>query len=414
MPTVDKPSFSYDPYSPEAMSDPLPFYRILRDRHPVYWLEEYDAWAISRFEDVYSVLADPDGHFVATNHTVIGRSGLASLERGAIRRPSLDPLESFNRLDDPQYGEVRQAMGAPFRPRAASRLEPFVREQARQLLDELAPRRSFDVVAEYGGQVAARTMCWLFGLPLERAAELLQAVNGMAHMDSVTGNFTEDRLHFAERWMAVAHEAVERRRAAGADGSVPAIDGLIHHEFDGRRLSDSELAPQVGLVLVGGSETLPKVVGHGLLELQRHPVQREEVGADPDRLKTALEEMIRFCAPAQFFLRTVRKPIEIGGKQLRPGQRVLPLNMSANRDEREFEAPDEFRWNRVMERHLSFGQGMKFCLGTHVARLEGRVLLEELIRRIPRYAIDEATAQRPPSSFQWGYDHLTLHTDTKD
>jgi cytochrome P450 len=113
--------------------------------------------------------------------------------------------------------------------------------------------------------------------------------------------------------------------------------------------------------------------------------------------------MLRFCAPAQWFTRTVKKPLTIAGAELGVGQRIFPLLMSANRDEREFDEPDTFRWDRTIDRHLAFGQGQGFCIGNHVARLEGRILLEELLARVPEYEIDIDRAERPPSSFQWGW-----------
>ena len=156
-------------------------------------------------------------------------------------------------------------------------------------------------------------------------------------------------------------------------------------------------------ILFGGIETLPKLVAHGLMELWRHPDQRREVGADPERCATAFEEMLRYCAPAQWFTRTVRRPIVIAGQDLGVGHRIFPLLMSANRDEREFDDPDEFRWDRPIARHLAFGQGQNFCIGNHLARLEGRVLVEELLARVPEYEIDLDGARRPPSMSQWGF-----------
>jgi cytochrome P450 len=159
----------------------------------------------------------------------------------------------------------------------------------------------------------------------------------------------------------------------------------------------------LAVVLFGGVETLPKVVSHGLIELWRRPDQRRQVAADPANGATAFEEMLRYCAPAQWFSRTVKRPITIAGQELGVGHRIFPLLMSANRDEREFDDPDEFRWNRPIRRHLAFGQGQVFCPGNHLARLEGRILVEELLARVPDYEIDLEAARRPPSSFQWGW-----------
>jgi len=222
----------------------------------------------------------------------------------------------------------------------------------------------------------------------------------------------QDRVLRAEGFASLSEvvgNVVRGRRSAGADGQVPLVDGLLQYRLDGRALSDEEITGAVLVtVLFGGIETLPKIVAHGLMELWRHPDQRRAVGGDPDRCATAFEEMLRYCAPAQWFSRTVRRPIVVAGQELGPGHRIFPLLMSANRDEREFEDPDEFRWNREIARHVAFGQGQNFCIGNHLARLEGRVLVEEVLTRVPDYDIDVDHAQRPPSSFQWGWRSMPL------
>jgi cytochrome P450 len=149
-------------------------------------------------------------------------------------------------------------------------------------------------------------------------------------------------------------------------------------------------------------------VSGGLLELWRYPEQRAAVASLPAHCATAFEEMLRYGAPLQWVGRTVTSPVVVAGTPMAPGERVLLLLASANRDEREFEDPDQFRWDRPMPRHLAFGYGMHFCVGHHVARLEGRVLLEELLDRIPHYEIDVEGALRPPSEFQVGYTAMPL------
>jgi len=224
----------------------------------------------------------------------------------------------------------------------------------------------------------------------------------------VTGGFPAERNELRAPVVAAVTASIARRRAAGADGSLPLIDGLLHYAFDGRTLSDEEIARQLMPVITGGTETLPKVVAHGLMELYLRPDQLAVVRSDPAHCRAAFEEMLRFCAPAQWFTRTVKQPFELHGTRFAAGNRLILLLASANRDEREFDAPDEFRWDRPIDRHLAFGHGQHFCIGTHVARLEGRVLLEELLARITRYSIDVEAAERPPSDFQWGWTQVPI------
>ena len=397
--------FSYDPYAPEVAADPLPFYKVLRDRYPAYWIPQYEGWAISRFEDVWQILSDREGRITTTEGTLMFRQALVVSNGGVVPEPEYDPLVQLSNTESPVHEQLRQVVGAPLRRPAVARLEELIRGMTRARLDELVPLGRFDVTVDYAGVVAAGTMCHLFGLPLEHAAAVRDLIFGAA-----TG--VQDRVLRAEGFASLSElvgNVVRGRRSAGADGQVPLVDGLLQYRLDGRALSDEEITGAVLVtVLFGGIETLPKIVAHGLMELWRHPDQRRAVGGDPDRCATAFEEMLRYCAPAQWFSRTVRRPIVVAGQELGPGHRIFPLLMSANRDEREFEDPDEFRWNREIARHLAFGQGQNFCIGNHLARLEGRVLVEEVVTRVPDYDIDVDHAQRPPSSFQWGWRSMPL------
>jgi cytochrome P450 len=400
MTTVTLDTFQYNPFSPEVKADPLPFYKVLRDQFPAYFIEEYDAWAISRFADVWAILNDTDGHITSTEGTMMFQEQLLVKNGGVVPPPAYNPLAVLSYTESPVHEELRQAVGPPLRRNAVLRLEELIRSMARARLDELIPLGRFNVTSDYGGIVAAATMCHMFGIPLSDAEMVRDAVlacdpsvQDVAAQGVAYGQLTE-----------LVTDVVRHRRAAGADGRYPLVDGLLNFRLDGRALSDEEISGSVlATILFGGAETLPKVVAHGFMELWRSPDQRRQVAAEPANAAVAFEEMLRFCAPAQWFTRTVKKPITIAGQELGVGHRIFPLLMAGNRDEREFEDPDTFIWNRPIERHLAFGQGQGFCIGNHVARLEGRILIEELLARVPEYEIDIDHANRPPSSFQWGW-----------
>ena len=398
-------TFVYDPFAADVMADPLPFYQVLRDQYPAYWLPQYEAWAISRFADVWEVLSDRDGRITTTEGTLMFREQMVVSNGGVVPEPGYDPLQVLSYTESPIHEQVRHAIGPALRRSAAIGLEGFVRDQARARLDELVPSGSFNVTTEYAGVVAAATMCHLFGIPLDDAIAVRDAVFAAAP----GAQDPELQAHGYARLSDLVAEVVRDRRAAGADGRYPLIDGLLEYRLMGRALTNEEISGSVlATVLFGGVETLPKILAHGLMELWRHPDQRREVGADPARCARAFEEMLRFCAPAQWFTRTVRHPITIAGQELGTGHRIFPLLMSANRDEREFADPDAFQWDRPITRHLAFGHGQCFCIGSHVARLEGLILVEELLRRAPNYEIDIDAAVRPPSSFQWGWRTVPL------
>jgi cytochrome P450 len=351
------------------------------------------------------VLSDVEGRITTTEGTLMFKEQLAVSNGGVVPKPDYEPLPVLSYTESPIHEELRQAVLPALKRPAALRLEEFIRGLARARLDDLIPAGRFNVNRDYAGMVAAGTMCHIFGIPMSEVELVRDAVLASAPGTQDMAQQAKDYLALCER----VTEVVGDRRAAGADGSFPLVDGLLNYRLNGRPLTDDEISSSVlSVVLFGGVETLPKVVAHGLMELWRHPDQRREVAADPSNCATAFEEMLRYCAPAQWFSRTVKEPITIAGRQLAVGHRIFPLLMSANRDEREFDQPDEFRWDRPITRHLAFGQGKVFCIGTHVARLEGRILLEELLARVPEYEIDIDHAERPPSSFQWGWRTVPL------
>jgi len=399
--------FSYDPFDPAVMADPLAYYRVLRDQYPLYYLAQWDTFALSRFADIWDVLAVNDGTFVASEGTLPPASTLGHHNDGPVADPLWHPLPFHAVFDAPVYDGVRRAHSQPFRPKPAAQLETRIRELANERLDELLPRGTFDLTQDYGGIVAASMVCEFLGIPVDLASEVLASVNAGSLAQPGSG---VDTAQSRPSYLDYLIPSVKRRRANASDGDLPVVDGLLGYRLpDDSPLDDVEVATQMLCVFIGGTETVPKIVAHGLWELLRHPDQLAAVKADPKaNVPVAREEMIRYCAPAQWFARTVRKPYSIHGTAIEPGQRVITLLASANRDEREYPQPDEFIWNRPVQRMLAFGRGQHFCLGYHVARLEIAVMIEEWLRRVPDFRIIEESAIRPPSSFQWGWSSLPV------
>jgi cytochrome P450 len=399
--------FSYDPFDPAVMADPLTYYRVLREHYPVYYLAQWDTFALSRFADIWDVLAVTDGTFVASEGTLPPASTLGHHNDGPVADPPWHPLPFHAVFDAPIYDGVRQAHSKSFRPRAAAQLETRIRELVNEQLDQLLPRGTFDLTQDYGGIVAASVVCEFLGIPVDLASEVLASVNAGSLAEPGSG---VDTAQSRPNYLDYLIPSVKRRRANTSDGQLPVVDGLLGYQLpDDSALDDVEVATQMLCVFIGGTETVPKIVAHGLWELLRHPDQLAAVRGDPKaNVPVAREEMIRYCAPAQWFARTARKPFTIHGTTIEPGQRIITLLASANRDEREYLQPDEFIWNRPIQRMLAFGRGQHFCLGYHVARLEIAIMIEEWLRRVPDFRIIEESAFRPPSSFQWGWSSLPV------
>lgn len=403
-----------DPFSLELMVDPLPFYKALRDHDPCRYYPEYDTFLFSRFEDVWDVLRVGDNVFLATETNLPTPQYLRThRNEGAPPLASTNPMAPGPSLHSPYYEQMRQAHIAPLRPRAVKSLANFITGFVRRRLDELCPRGTFDAVGDYAGMTAASTICHLFGIPLSKAPLILDYVYQITRLDPEQGGV--DLSSFFVKLKQFLVPPIEARRMAGADGENALIDGLIRYRAeDGRALSDNEIADQLVCVMIGGLESVAKVTGQGLMELWKRPDQLAEIRADlTTNVPIAVNEIVRFCAPAQYTFRTAHKDIAVAGVEIRAGQRVACMLHSASRDEREFDDPEAFVWNREIPRVISFGLGQHHCIGKHLALLEVQTLITEFLARVDDFAFVMEEAERNPSCFQRGWTKLPVSIEAR-
>jgi cytochrome P450 len=397
----------YDPFSVDAMRDPFPTYRELRALGPVYRLEQYDAWALPRFEQVWQVAQDRD-NFSIVEGPVFGRDKLLHHNKGAPDTVPKRPVPSFAAVDPPLHTQLRQSMFPSFTPRACRDLAAEIDEMVHHQLDALRDVERFDVVADYASPVAVISTLRFLGLPLADAEALRRLINTSTTRDPDTPGQSEAGLAAHLELRAYLTAVIGQRRTSGETcGDV--IDRLLAFtDAEGRPFSDDEIAVQISTLLVGGGETLPKIIAGGLLQLDAHPEQRDELVDDPALTAQAFEEMVRLEGVLQFVGRTLVRDTVIGGQSMRAGQRVLLLLQSANRDDREFVDPESFSIHRTILRQVGFGHGVHFCIGAHAARLVGIALLRGMVQRFPDYRPDRSAATRPPSEFQIGWTSLPV------
>jgi hypothetical protein len=268
-------------------------------------------------------------------------------------------------------------------------LEPEVRAFVRRCLDRAAEAGELDAIRELADPLAAFVACELLGLPQADAPLLVDWVHRYTRNDPGDLGRSADALAAAREMNEYLAEHARRwRRSLGREGSVVSV--FLGFELGGRRLTDREIASHLQTLVIGGTDTTPKGIGSALLRLHQHPDQRARLAAEPRRIPAAFTEVLRYDMPTQFMARTVARDVELHGQKLRRGQGVLLLFAAANRDEREFPDPDRFDVGRNPRRILSFGHAAHVCLGAHVARLEGRVVLEEFLARFPGYHLDES------------------------
>ena len=399
--------FRYDPYSDAARRDPHTLYPVLREEYPAYYMPEYDAWAVSRYGDVWDAFMD-SRNFSEAEGQVFAREQLLVHHRGAPPPMKLDPKSMFLFLDAPYHTKFRQALAAPFLKGNVGKLEPAITALIQRRLDEVLAMGTFDLNGDFASYISVGATAILTGLPVEDSGHVIELVNRMVARDPDRPGVRPDGLVARAEIIEWLKETIRRRRRDEGEASR-VVDPLIHGDMIGRPQTDDEIATDILAILVGGTETVPKVLSGGLLELQKHPDQLAAVRADVDaNAPIAFEEMLRFNAPAQWFGRTAKNPVEVAGVTVEPGQRVILLIASANRDPREFADPDAFIWNRKARRMLSFGVGPHFCIGIHLARLEGQIMLRELLRRTKDFTLHPEQGEWAVSEFQIGWTRLPI------
>ncbi len=403
-------SFRYDPFSVEAMRDPYRFYPTLREEFPAYFIPEYDTYVFSRYADVWDGFMDGE-HFSEAERQLFSREDLLVHHRGNPPQPVLDPMGMFLFLDPPLHTGFRRALAPPFTKPNVGKLAEQITTLVRDRLAELLPRGRFDLNTDFGSYVSAAATSTILGFPISDAERLVSLVNRMVAREGDKPGGTPDGVVARNEVMDYLISAVAARRA-GRSAENGIIDPLITADLIGRPLTDPEVAIDLLSILVGGSETVPKVLAGGILALWKQPDQLAQVLADPVAAAAPLyEESLRYCAPAQWFGRTVKKRHELGGVTLEPGQRVILLIAAANRDPREFDAPESFIWNREHRRMLSFGVGPHFCIGAHLARLEGQIMVRELLSAAPRFTLEPEAGDWAVSEFQVGWTKLPIRID---
>lgn len=387
----------YDPFSDEVLDDPNPVYARLRRESPVHHLEAYDAWAVARFADIWEVSSDP------VSYTT--RRGTSAPQ---LLTKVLPPFPNLNHMDPPAHTALRKQIWSYFSPRGVARFEDALRTATRSRLDELMPRGRFDVMEELAFPVSARMACIAMGFPVEDASLLVELVQRFfAREEGVTGMGPKAMAAYGEIEQYL-RALTDERLAAGVVADNPVDTILAAPEIDGVRPAPETRASHLFLLLSGSTETFPKTFASTLHRLWQHPDQRAEVVADPSLVPDAYDEALRYDMPTQFLCRTTLREVEIGGVRIPEGRPVLLLYPSGNRDEAEFAEPDRFDVHRRAERILTFGHGVHRCLGVHFAKLEGRVMLSELLARAPDYEVDVAGAQRLRTEFVQGFANLPI------
>ena len=385
-----------DPYDYHFHEDPYPYYKRLRDEAPLYRNEELNFWALTRHADV---------HTGFRNSTALSNKLGVSLDP-ISRTPEAYRTMSFLAMDDPGHLRLRTLVSKGFTPRRIRELEARVGELTREHLATALESESFDYITEFAGKLPMDVISELMGVPTQDRQRLRTLADTVMHREDGVTDVPKSALVAAMDLLVYYADMVKQRRKTPHDDLTSA---LLEAEIDGDRLGDDEIMAFLFLMVVAGNETTTKLLGNAVYWGGVNPDQLTGVYADDSRIPLWVEETLRYDTSSQILARLVVEDIEFYGTTLHEGDTLLLMPGSAHRDERVFDEPDEFRIGReIGSKLLSFGSGAHFCLGAHLARMEARVALTELFRRIRGYEIDEAGAVRVHSSSVRGFAHLPI------
>ena len=395
--TTQPSDLVYNPYAFSVHDDPYETYRRLRDEAPAYWNDELRFWVLSRFDDVLEGFRDFE--------TFSSAGGIALENRRAIDRRNPD-LQQMIELDPPEHTVFRKLVSRVFTGRRVAAMEDEIRAIVDGYLDRVVAAGECDLVDDITGPFPMDVISAVLGIPEDdrdalrhHADKILIREDGSMAIPQAAA---DGMFGLLEYFVA----DLPRRRAGERSGL---ITDLLELEIDGRALTDEELLGFCVLFVIAGHETTTKMVANAVEILSRHPEQRAQLVADPSRIGDAVEEVLRFHNSTQYMHRTLTRDIERHGRTMHAGESVVLLIGAANHDPGEYGPTAEaFVIHRRPERHLAFGYGAHFCLGAALARMEGRVALEQIHARLPDYEVDHDAKVRFHSSNVTGWVHLPL------
>jgi cytochrome P450 len=386
----------YDPYDVSINADPYPAYAGLREEAPIYYNEQYDFWALSRHEDVQKGLVD----WRTFSNT---RSDILEIVKSGVELPPAVILFE----DPPVHTMHRSLMSRVFTPRRMAELEDQVRRFCAHCLDPLVGSQGFDIVAELASMMPMRVIGMLLGIP-EADQEAVRNKTD-ANLRTEPGQPMEiDQDEIASG--AMFEEYIEWRAKNPSDDLMTQ---LLNAEFEDetgqtRTLTRAEVSTYTAVIAGAGNETTGRLIGWLAKVLAEHPDQRRAVYEDRSLVPKVIDETLRFEPTGHATARYTMQDVEYYGTVVPAGRAVLMLLASANRDPRRYDQPDRYDIHRPDIQHLTFGYGLHFCLGANLARLEGRVALDEILTRWPEWEIDYDQIKLAPTSTVRGWERMPL------
>lgn len=386
-PTVTGGPVVFDPYSEDYFSAPFETYRRMRDEAPVYYSEQYDFWALTRYDDVATAIRD---------HETFSSAKGVTLDQVKAKDSQPPMVKLIISLDPPEHERLRKLVNRVFTPRAIASLEAMVRGTIDGVARQLDPA-SFDAVADFAALFPVEIITSMLGVPAEDRQQLRLWLDVGLERAPGSMNPSPEGMEAVMKSAAYYYDLIQQRRAKPQDDMISRLtEAEVVEDGVTRRLDDIEITGFCTMLGGAGAETVTKLVGNAVVVFADHPDQWRKLQDDPGKIPAAFEELLRYEGPSQYQIRTTTRDVTMHGTTIPAGDAVLLINGSASRDERFF--PDADRFDIDRERkvgyNLNFGYGIHSCLGAALARMEGRIALETLLRLIPRYEIDRSGLQR--------------------
>jgi len=391
--------------NPEVLAEPHALYRSLRELSPVHWDPYMHAWVVTSYAEAVMVLKD----FSADRTPPLAYLDQLGL---SLMKPFAEVmLQQMMFMDGAMHARLRGICAAAFTPRRVEELRAEIEFIADELIDNVIEAGRMDMIADFANRLPAIVTAKLLGVPVEDHEQLHAWVIDLAE---VLGNFQHhpDRVAEIVRSLEdlkgyVAARMAEQRRSPAS--------GLIHSlmttEVDGHRLSDDEVVANTIITLIGGHETTTNLIASGFLTLLRDPENFEQLRNHPEIVGSAVEELLRFESPVQHTARIAPADMQLGGKTIRKDTRVVAVLAAANRDPNRFPGPDRLDLLRPDNRHLEFGWAAHFCFGAPLARMEGQIAFNKLLRRLSRPALREKTLRWRENAGLRGLTELHISFD---
>ena len=384
----------YDPYTAINEPDPYPLYRRMRDEAPLYYNDKLDFYAVSRYAECERGLVD------AKRYTS-GRGGILELIKADVEMPPGNLI-----FEDPPAHDVhRSLLSRVFTPRRVAALEPKIREFCARSLDPLVGAGEFDFIADLGAQMPMRVIGMLFGVPEEDLESVRDSTDANLRTRAGEAMHVEEAPTFGSEMFA---DFIDWRIDHPSDDLMT---DLLHTEFEDehgvtRTLTRDEALLYTTVVAGAGNETTTRLIGWAGKVLAEHPGQRRELVEDRSLIPNAIEELLRYESPGPQIARYLPEDVELYGETVPEGSVLLFVVSAANRDERRWDEADQFDIHRNIGQHLAFGYGIHYCLGAALARLEGRIALDEVLSRFPAWDVDFERAHIAPTSTVRGFETL--------